>query len=67
LHPEKTRLIEFGMYAVARRKKRGQGKPETFDFLGFTHFCRTNHKTGQFEIRRKTIGKRMTAKLKKLR
>jgi len=66
LHPEKTRLIEFGMYAVERRNKRGQGKPETFDFLGFTHFCRTNPKTGRFEIRRKTIGQRMTAKLKEI-
>ena len=66
LHPEKTRLIEFGRYAAERRKKRGEGKPETFDFLGFTHFCRTNLKTGRFEIRRKTIGKRMTAKLKEI-
>jgi group II intron reverse transcriptase/maturase len=66
LHPEKTRLIEFGMYAAERRNKRGEGKPETFDFLGFTHFCGTNRKTGQFEISRKTIGKRMTAKLKEI-
>jgi hypothetical protein len=39
LHPEKTRLVEFGRYAAERRKKRGQGKPETFNFLGFTHMC----------------------------
>jgi RNA-directed DNA polymerase len=67
LHPEKTRLIEFGCYAAERRKKRGQGKPETFDFLGFTHICGTNHQTGNFTVYRKTIGKRMAAKLKDLR
>ena len=44
LHPEKTRLIEFGRYAAKRRKKRGEGRPETFNFLGFTHICGTNHK-----------------------
>ena len=64
LHPEKTRLIEFGRYAAARRAKRGEGKPETFNFLGFTHICGKNHKTGYFEVIRKTIGKRMAAKLK---
>jgi hypothetical protein len=47
LHPDKTRLIEFGRYAAERRKKRGAGKPETFNFLGFTHICGTNHQTGQ--------------------
>jgi RNA-directed DNA polymerase len=67
LHPEKTRLIEFGRYAIERRKKRGEGKPETFNFLGFTHICGTNHKTGNFTIHRKTIGKRMAAKLKEIR
>jgi RNA-directed DNA polymerase len=66
LHAEKTRLIEFGVYASERRKERGLGKPDTFDFLGFTHFCRRSQKTGYFEIRRKTIGKRMTAKLKEI-
>jgi hypothetical protein len=45
LHPEKTRLIEFGRYAAERREKREEGKPETFNFLGFTHICGTNHKT----------------------
>ena len=64
LHPEKTRLIEFGRYAAERRKKRGDGKPETFNFLGFTHICGTNHTTGHFEVHRQTIGKRMAAKLK---
>src|ERR1700733_14790888 len=50
LHPDKTRLIEFGRYAAERRKKRGEGKPETFNFLGFTHICVTNYKTGNFTI-----------------
>ena len=67
LHPQKTRLIEFGRYAAERRAKRGEGKPETFNFLGFTHICGKNHQTGYFQIYRKTIGKRMTAKLKKIR
>jgi group II intron reverse transcriptase/maturase len=67
LHPEKTRLIEFGRYAAERRGKRGAGKPETFNFLGFTHICGKNHKTGYFMVLRKTIGKRMAAKLKDIR
>jgi RNA-directed DNA polymerase len=67
LHPEKTRLMEFGRYAAERRKKRGEGKPETFNFLGFTHICGTHHKTGKFMIRRKTIAKRMAAKLADIR
>jgi group II intron reverse transcriptase/maturase len=67
LNLEKTRLIEFGRYATERREKRGEGKPETFNFLGFTHICGTNHKTGNFTVHRKTIGKRMAARLKELR
>ena len=67
LHPEKTRLIEFGRYAAERRKKRGQGKPETFNFLGFIHICGTSHKAGSFVVQRKTIGKRMAAKLKEIK
>jgi two-component sensor histidine kinase len=67
LHPEKTRLIEFGRYAAARRKKRGQGKPETFNFLGFTHICGTSYRAGYFVVQRKTIGKRMAAKLKDIK
>jgi len=67
LHPEKTRLIEFGRFAAERRNRRGEGKPETFSFLGFTHICGTNHRTGKFTIHRKTIGKRMAAKLKDIR
>ncbi len=63
LHSEKTRLIEFGRFAASNREKRGEGKPETFDFLGFTHLCEKNRKTGYFVVRRKTVAKRMRAKL----
>lgn len=67
LHPDKTRLIEFGRFAAERRKKRGEGRPETFNFLGFTHICGTNHTTGNFALHRRTIGKRMAAKLKDIK
>jgi RNA-directed DNA polymerase len=63
LHPDKTRLIEFGRYAAERRKKRGAGKPETFNFLGFTHICGRSRQTGYFTVFRRTIGQRMAAKL----
>lgn len=63
LHPGKTRLIEFGRRAIAERRKRGEGKPETFDFLGFTHICEINQKSGYFAVKRKTSGKRKRAKL----
>ena len=62
LHPEKTRLIEFGRFARENRRRRGQGKPETFDFLGFTHCCGKTRK-GKFMVLRITSGKRMRAKL----
>jgi hypothetical protein len=62
LHPQKTRLIEFGRYAARNRKARGGGKPDTFDFLGFTHICATS-KSGRFWLQRITISKRMRAKL----
>jgi group II intron reverse transcriptase/maturase len=62
LHPDKTRLIEFGRNAARARAARGVGKPETFDFLGFTHFCGKT-KNGRFWVKRKTISKRMRAKL----
>jgi group II intron reverse transcriptase/maturase len=62
LHPEKTRLIEFGRYAAERREKRAEGKPETFNFLGFTHICATTRE-GRFQLARRTIRKRMRAKL----
>ena len=58
LHPDKTRLIEFGRYAAEQRKRRGEGKPETFDFLGFTHICGTTRKSGRFIVKRQTIRKR---------
>jgi hypothetical protein len=67
LHSEKTRLIEFGRYAAKRRNERGGRRPETFNFLGFTHFCGTKQGTGYFVIHRKTMGKRMAAKLKEIR
>jgi RNA-directed DNA polymerase len=63
LHSEKTRLIEFGRFAEENRKRDGAGKPETFNILGFTHICSTIHKSGKFTVKRKTVGKRMTAKL----
>lgn len=66
LHPDKTRLIEFGRFAAERREKRGQGKPETFDFLGITHCCGTTRK-GAFTIKRKSIAKRMRAALQKIK
>src|SRR4030081_2367524 len=62
LHPDKTRLIEFGRHAAWRRRRQGLGKPETFDFLGFTHICGKT-RTGRFWLRRVTISKRMRAKL----
>jgi len=67
LHPEKTRLIEFGRFAIERRRRNGEGKPETFNFLGFTHICGSIRKTGKFTVLRKTIGKRMAAKLKTIK
>ncbi len=66
LHPDKTRLIEFGRYAADRRARRGLGKPETFTFLGFTHIC-ARSKNGRFWVRRKTNTKRMQAKLKQVK
>lgn len=63
LHPEKTRLIEFGRYAIENRKARGEGRPETFDFLGFTHRCDKTAAHRYFTIRRETIAKRLRATL----
>src|SRR5271170_1038028 len=62
LHPDKTRLIEFGRNAARDRAARGDGKPETFDFLGFSHYCGKS-KSGGFWLKRKTVSKRMRAKL----
>jgi RNA-directed DNA polymerase len=66
LHADKTRLIEFGCHAAENRRKRGEGKPETFHFLGFTHICEKSRK-GRFTILRQTMRKRMQAKLKLLK
>jgi group II intron reverse transcriptase/maturase len=66
LHPDKTRLIEFGRFAATNRRARGLGKPETFDFLGFTHIC-ARMRDGRFWVRRITISKRMRAKLREVK
>jgi RNA-directed DNA polymerase len=66
LNPEKTRRIEFGRFAEQDRKQRGEGKPETFDFLGFTHISGKD-RNGSFALKRKTISKRMRAKLLELK
>jgi RNA-directed DNA polymerase len=66
LHPNKTRLLEFGRYAAQNRQERGQGKPETFQFLGFNHSCgRTGR--GEFVVHRQTAGKRLRAKLSEVK
>ena len=67
LHPEKTRLIEFGRFAAENRRERGEGKPETFTFLGFTHICGRKHWSGGFIVKRKTAAKRLRAKLREVR
>ena len=66
LHAEKTRLIEFGRFAIADRKARGERRPETFDFLGFTHICAKRRSDGKFTVWRRTIAKRMRATLVKI-
>jgi RNA-directed DNA polymerase len=65
LHPDKTRLIEFGRYAIERRAERRLGKPETFDFLGFTHIC-ARDKDGRFWLKRITVSKRMRTRLREV-
>jgi group II intron reverse transcriptase/maturase len=67
LHPEKTRLLEFGPFAADNRSKRGEGKPETFDFLGFTHICVKKRSNGMFTVLRQTIRKRLQAKLNEVK
>ena len=67
LHPKKTRLISFGRHAAKDRRRQGQGRPETFDFLGFTHFCTRSWITGAFVIGRRTIKKRMLARLQAIK
>lgn len=66
LHAEKTRVIEFGRFAAERRKRRGEGKPPTFNFLGFTHSCSKTQR-GQFVVLRRTMAKRMRAKLREVK
>jgi len=58
LHPDKTRLIEFGRFAAQSRARRGEGKPETFNFLGFTHLC-AKKRTGKFAVLRRTMRERL--------
>ncbi len=66
LHPEKTRLIEFGRFAAKNRKDRGLGKPETFNFLGFTFICGKSRR-GKFLVKRKTRRDRMRATLRTIK
>jgi RNA-directed DNA polymerase len=66
LNPDKTRRIEFGIYAESNRKRKGRGKPDTFDFLGFTHIS-GKKRDGTFVVKRKTVGRRMRAKLEELK
>ena len=67
LHAEKTRLIEFGRFAVQNREQRGEGKPEILTFLGFTHYCGKRRKDGAFIVRRETAKKRLVAKLQAIK
>jgi group II intron reverse transcriptase/maturase len=66
LHPDKTRLIEFGRFAREDRRRRGLGKPETFNFLGLTHLCGQSRQ-GRFRVERRTMAKRMRAKLAEIK
>jgi RNA-directed DNA polymerase len=66
LHQDKTRLIEFGRFAADNRLKRGEGKPETFNFLGFTHICARRRSDGRFTVWRKSMSKRIRRKLTEL-
>jgi group II intron reverse transcriptase/maturase len=66
LHPEKTRLLEFGPYAAENRRRAGKGKPETFNFLGFTHIC-GKKRNGRFTVVRQTIRQRLQAKLSEVK
>ena len=65
LAPEKTRILEFGRFATSNRERRGEGKPETFNFLGFTFYCSTNQAKTKFRVKVKSDRKKMTSKLKK--
>src|SRR5881296_920298 len=67
LHPEKTRLLEFGPLAISNRQRRGKRKPETFNFLGFTHICGKKRSNGMYTVLRQTIRKRLQAKLNEVK
>jgi len=67
VHPDKTRLLEFGRHAAQNRRGRGQGKPETFPFLGFVHRCGRTRRTGGFMVGRHTVGDRWRAKLQEVK
>jgi RNA-directed DNA polymerase len=67
LHPEKTRLLAFGPFAVQIRKQRGEGRPETFNFLGFTHICGKKRSNGRFTVLRQTIRRRLQVKLNEVK
>jgi RNA-directed DNA polymerase len=66
-HPEKKRLLAFGPFAVQTRKQWGEGKPETFNFLGFTHICGKKRSNGRFTVLRQTIRKLLQAKLNEVK
>ena len=65
LHPEKTRIVEFGRFAEENSRARGRGRPETFDFLGFTHYC-TRTRKGRFRLGRKPIAKRVSRAIRRI-
>ena len=65
LEEEKSRMIEFGRFADGNRKRRGEGKPETFNFLGFTHYC-SNSRNGKFRVKRKTSRKKFAKKCREM-
>src|SRR6202041_2522653 len=67
LHPEKTRLLEFGPFAIKNRQRRGEGKPETFNFLGLTHICVKKRSNGMFTVLRQTIRKRLQTKVNEVK
>jgi group II intron reverse transcriptase/maturase len=67
LHPEKTRLLEFGPFAIDNRQRRHQGRPETFDFLGFTHICGNKRSNGMYTVLRQTVRKRLSRKLQEVK
>ncbi|MDR1085121.1 MAG: hypothetical protein LBP22_09770 [Deltaproteobacteria bacterium] len=67
MHPDKARLIEFGRFAAENRRRRGEGKPETFDFLEFTHICAVAGLNRKFKLKSVTIDKRCRAKLLSLK